>query len=320
MKVRKSLLVVLALMCAAAFQVNAQTPDVEKAQKVIEQNMKLADKNPKDGKMQLKAALTILNDTLTGKRDLDLALTYANRALKIAKECPAPKDTLLGLTCQTLGFIYMGKQDMDKSIDFLERALDAFEVELGRLDPVTNGSKLIYGWIITGSSPSRGFPKIMEAMFDNERAPQGKRIENMEEANISLEMALEMLMSEQTERFRYALPAIYIDSKRYYILQTAIWNMESPVVGWMVQGMIASGAKENEKDDDTILIDDDGQFRILTDADNDKRQLLFKFNYSMQNRNMLEFNEGEARMLFLNQEYYNNILGKFREFKASKKE
>ena len=98
MKVRKSLLVVLALMCAAAFQVNAQTPDVEKAQKVIEQNMKLADKNPKDGKMQLKAALTILNDTLTGKRDLDLALTYANRALKIAKECPAPKDTLLGLT------------------------------------------------------------------------------------------------------------------------------------------------------------------------------------------------------------------------------
>ena len=316
---------IVALMCAVAFQMNAQTTNVEKLQKEIEQKVKQADKHPKDGKMQLKAALAILNDSLDEKRDLDRALTYANRALKIAQEHPAPQDTLLGLTCEALSIIYMGKQDMEKSMDFSEKAMDAFEVELGRLDPVTNGNKLIYGMMMLMSSqPSRSFSKIMEAIYDNERAPQDKRIQNMGEATIALELALEMLISDQVQRYRYALPMIYIDGKKYYILETGFWNMERPIVGWIAKEMMASDAKDDAakddvvKDDDTILLGEDGEFKVLPEADEDERKLMFNFHYNKLERNILTFNDGDARILSLDQDTYNDILAKYRDFKSKK--
>ena len=315
----KKIMTIVALMCAVAFQVNAQTTNVEELQKAIEQKVKQADKHPKDGKMQLTAAYAILSDSLSGNRDMDRALTYANRAMKIALEHPARQDTLLGLSYEALGMIYLGKQDMATAIDFYEMALDAFDVELGRFDPVTNGTKLIYGWLMVGAQPSRGFPKILEAIYDNERAPQDKRIKNMDQANITLEAALEMLLAEQTQRFRYALPMLYIDGKKYYIVQTSTWNIERPIVGWMAQGLMPAETKDDTaKKDDSILIGDDGQFLVLTEADKDERQLLFNFNYSRQNRHYLQFNDGEARLLFFNPDVYNQILTKYREFKSNK--
>ncbi len=313
----KRIITITALLCAFAFQVNAQTPDAEKQQKEITQKVKQADKHPKNGKLQLNAAHAFLSDTLNFHRYVDRALTYANRALKIAQEHPAPQDTLLALSYETLGMIYwLGKQDMATAVDYFEMAIDAYEVELGRFDPVTNGSKLIYGWMMTAAQPSRGFPKIMEAFADNERAPQDKRIRNMEHANISVEVALEMLIAEQTQRFRYALPMVYIDGKKYYIVQTGTWNMESPIVGWMAPGMMTTEA-DDDTTDDTILCSDDGQFTVLTEADEDKRQLLFNFKYTRNNRQYLQFNDGEARIWFFNPDVYNHILTKFREFKAA---
>ena len=309
----------MALICAVAFQVNAQTTNVEDLLKTIEQKVKQADKHPKDGKMQLTAAYAILSDSLSGNRDWDRALNYANRAMKIAVEHPAPQDTLLGLSYEALGMIYLGKEDMATALDFYEMAMDAFDVELGRFDPVTNGTKLIYGWLMTAAQPSRGFPKILEAIYDNERAPQDKRIKNMDQANITLEAALEMLLAEQTQRFRYALPMLYIDGKKYFIVQTSKWNIERPIVGWMAQGLMPSEAKDDAaKDDDSILIGDDGQFLVLTEADKDKRQMLFNFNYSRLNRHYLQFNDGEARIMFFSPDVYNQILTKYREFKNNK--
>lgn len=310
---------IMALICAVAFQVNAQTTNVEDLLKTIEQKVKQADKHPKDGKMQLTAAYAILSDSLSGNRDWDRALNYANRAMKIAVEHPAPQDTLLGLSYEALGMIYLGKEDMATALDFYEMAMDAFDVELGRFDPVTNGTKLIYGWLMTAAQPSRGFPKILEAIYDNERAPQDKRIKNMDQANITLEAALEMLLAEQTQRFRYALPMLYIDGKKYFIVQTSKWNIERPIVGWMAQGLMPSEAKDDAaKDDDSILIGDDGQFLVLTEADKDKRQMLFNFNYSRLNRHYLQFNDGEARIMFFSPDVYNQILTKYREFKNNK--
>ena len=313
------LITIVALICAVAFQVNAQN-SVEQALKEAEAKAKFADKNLTNGKAQLEAANAIIGDSLGEKRDFDRALTYANRALKIAQEHPSPKDTLLALTCQALGMIYMGKQDMEKSMDFLERALDAFEVELGRFDPVTNGNKLAYGTIMAFMQPSSGFPKIVEAMTDNARAPQENRIQNMDEAEIALEMALELFIAEKSQHFRHALPTIVVDGKRYIIMQTSSWNMERPLVGWVAQDLMSSDEKDNETTkDDTILYGEDGTFKVLTDADDDKLKLQFNFGYYRNNRNLLQSNDGEARLLFPNDEAYNQLIAKYREYKAASK-
>lgn len=315
----KRMMTIVALMCAVAFQVNAQTTNAEKLQKEIEQKVKLANKHPKDGKMQLNVAYAILADSLSESRDFDRALIYANRALTIAQEHPAPKDTLLALSYQTLGFIYMGKQDFEKCMDAYEKSLDAFEVELGRLDPVTNANKIIYGWSLMAMQPSRGFTKIQEAFNDNARAPEDKRIENIDEAKIGLEIGLEMLLTEQAENFRYALPTLYIDGKKNYIVQASYWNMENPLVGWLVpRTKYSDGEQETEEDDDDdsiIFGVEDGQFTILPE---EKRDLTCHFGYTRSDQHKLDVNEGEPRIQYFSPEDYNDLLTKFREFKANK--
>ena len=293
---------------------------VEQALKQAEEKAKLADKNPKNGKMQYEAAMMFINNELGDKKDYDRALTYANRALKIAREHPAPQDTLQGLTCMGLGLIYMGKGSYENATDFMEMAMDALEVELGRGDPVTNGTKLVYGTMMTGPQPVRGFTKVQEAMFDNSFAPKDKRIENMEEANIVLETALEMLIADQTKRFRYALPMIFIDGKRYVIVQTADWNMERPLVGWQVQSILRTDEeRESFKGDETILCDNDIQFTVLPDEEKEKRQIMFNFRHRIWNPRKLESDEGDARIWFFTPEIYNNVLAKYREYKATNK-
>ena len=315
----KRILTIVALMCAVTFQMNAQMT-VEQALKSAEQKAKLADKNPKNGKKQYEAAMMFINDELGEKKDYDRALTYANRALKIAREHPAPQDTLQGLTYMALGMIYNSKGEYENAMDFMEMAMDAFEVELGRNDPVTNGIKLVYGTMMTVPQPVRGFTKVQEAMLDNSLAPKNKRIDNMDEANIVLEMALEVLIAEQTKIFRYALPMFFIDDKRYYIVQTSDWNMERPLVGWKVQSMLRTD-EENKafKGDETIICDNSGQFTVLSEEEKEKRQLKFNFRHFIMHPRHLEYNEGDARIWFLNPDVYNNLLAKFREYKAANK-
>ena len=314
----KRILTIVALMCAVAFQVNAQN-SVEQALKLAEQKVKLADKNPKDGKKQYEAAMALINDELGEKKDLDRALTYANRALTIAREHPAPQDTLQGLTYMGLGLIYMQKGRYENASDFMEMAMDAFEVELGRDNPVTNGVKLVYGGMMLGPQPVRGFTKVQEAMFDNSLAPKDKRIENMDEANIVLETALEMLIADQTKRFRYALPMIFIDGKKYLIVQTPDWNMERPLVGWTVQSLLRTDEeREAFKGDDTIICDESGQFSVLPKEEKEKRQMTFNFRHKILNPLKLEADEGDARIWFLAPAAYNNLLAKYRDYKKNK--
>ena len=95
---KKLMMICVAMLCCAmATVVNAQNT-VEEAMKELESKAKLADQNPTNGKMQYEAAAACMSDALGEKKDYDRALTYANRALKIAQEHPAPQDTLKGLS------------------------------------------------------------------------------------------------------------------------------------------------------------------------------------------------------------------------------
>ena len=314
----KRMLTIVALMCTVTFFANAQN-SIEKALKEAEQKVKLADKHPKNGKMQYEAAMAFINDDLGEKKDYDRALTYANRALKIAREHPAPQDTLQGLTCMGLGLIYLNKGSYETAMDFFEMSMDALEVELGRNDPLTNGTKLVYGGMMLMRQPVRSFTKIQEAMMDNSLSANNKRVINMEEANFLLESALEMLIADHTRRFRYALPMTFIDGKRYFLVQTADWNMERPLVGWQVQNFIRTEEERKSfKGNETILCDDDFQFKVIPHEEKGKYQMKFNFRHKVENPRHLESNEGDARIWFFTPAAYNNLLAKFREYKKNK--
>ena len=315
----KRIMTIMALVCAVAFQANAQE-SVEQALKNAEAKVKLADKHPKDGKMQLRAAEALVIDKLGEKKDYDRALTYANRALKIAEEQPVPTDTLKGLACYAIGQIFMGKGNNENAVDYFEKAMDAFEEELGKEDPLTNGTKLIYSFImVMNGQVFRAFPMMQEAFYYNSIAPQDKRIENMDEANIMMEMALELLISSYTQFFRYALPLFEYEGKKCLVVQSQDWNIEQPLVGWLVPSTLRTEAeKENFEGNETILCDENLQFVVVPEEDKDKRTLTVNFKHFLRNPRRLVGNEGDARLWFLSEETYNDVLTKFREFKASR--
>lgn len=317
---KKTIFMLGVLLCClmSATETYAQE-NFEAAMKEAEEKAQLADKNPTDGKMQYEAAMRFISDDLGEKKDLDRALSYANKALKIAMEQPVLKDTLKGLSCYALGLIYMKKQSAENAADFMEMAMDAFEQELGKDDPVTNGTKLIFSNLVIWQDALRGFPKLQEAFYDNSIAPERKRITNMDEANIVREFGFEMLLAAYTNQFRYALPVVSYEGKNYLVLQTRDWNMERPLVGWLQPSLLRNPAEEDTfVGDDIILCDEDNNFLVIPAAERDKVPMTFNFRHRVANPRQLESDEGDGRILFFSPEVHGNILAKFREFKASK--
>lgn len=313
---KRTIMTLAAVLCCTMTMMSQATHMTqEKALKFAEQQAKQADKSPENGKMQYQAAMAFFSDDLGDKKDLDRAMTYAGRALKIAQEHPAPQDTLKGLSCYTLSLIYMAKQSWENCFDFMEMAADGFQEELGRYDPVTMGTKLFFGQFMMGMQPQRAFPMIQEAFNDNMRAPQNKRIENMSEATIVLSMCLENLIELQCETFRYALPIIFKDGKKYFVVQAKDWNVERPLVAWLVADKLRS-EEENATHQKypTILSDDEGNFTILPESE--KTQLEYTFKQLLRNPRKMITNEGNSRIFFCQPEIHKQLVERFRAFKA----
>ena len=100
MAVMKKIMMTIAavLYCCLAPALAMAQINVEEVIKQVEQKVKLADKNPTNGKMQLEAGQALIWNNLGDKRDPERSMTYANRALKIAEEQTVLQDTLKGET------------------------------------------------------------------------------------------------------------------------------------------------------------------------------------------------------------------------------
>lgn len=99
----------------------------------------------------------------------------------------------------------MGKQDWPNAFSYMEKSMDAFQEELGRHDPVTNGTKTIFGSMMFFMYPHRAFPRIQEAFNDNGEAPEDKRIENMDMVTI----LLEIITNDDDARIWFFKPEIH---------------------------------------------------------------------------------------------------------------
>ena len=101
-----------AILCCATTVVNAQNT-VEENKKMVstnlqmaEQTVKLADANPTDGQKQYAAATALVGVAVNTDGQYDRAISYAHKALEIAKAQKEQKDTLLANTYSLLSNIY----------------------------------------------------------------------------------------------------------------------------------------------------------------------------------------------------------------------
>ena len=319
----KRIVTIVALTCAVAFHVNAQNT-IEENKKMVstnlqmaEQTVKLADANPTDGQKQYAAATALVGIAVNTDGQYDRAISYAHKALEIAKAQKERKDTLLANTYSLLSNIYLMQGSVDNGCDFMELAVDAIEEQLGRYDAATIYNRLKTGLTLMSIYPDtrRGFLHVMQAFYDNDKAPVNKRIKNMDQFNIRFSVAMEQMLTAYANGNRYAVPVVMMDGEKYYMMQNRDWHLGQPLVNWLSPNMLRS---EEERlahwGENIVLMNDKEEFRRLSKEEGQKVVLEtpnFKFNeYSHE----IETAPNASYLWYLQPQVYNDTVKRFEEF------
>ena len=312
----KRIVTIVALTCAVAFQVSAQNT-VEENKKMAEQTVKLADANPTDGQKQYAAATALVGMAVNTDGQYDRAISYAHKALEIAKAQKEQKDTLLANTYSLLGNIYLMQGSVDNACDFMELSVDATEEQLGRYDPATIYNRLKTGLTLMSIYPDtrRGFLNVMQAFYDNDKAPVNKRIKNMEQLNIQFSMAMEQMLTAYANGNRYAVPVVMMDGEKYFLVQTRDWHIGQPLANWLSPNMLRSEDERlAHRGENIILMNDKVEFRRLTKEEGQNLPMVFPQFMLNPNSREVEIAPGASYLWFLQPETYNETVKRFEEF------
>ena len=312
----KRIVTIVALTCAVAFQVSAQNT-VEENKKMAEQTVKLADANPTDGQKQYAAATALVGMAVNTDGQYDRAISYAQKALEIAKAQKEQKDTLLANTYSLLSNIYLFKGNVDNACDFMELSVDATEEQLGRYDPATIYNRLKTGLTLISIYPDtrRGFLNVMQAFYDNDKAPVNKRIKNMEQLNIQFSMAMEQMLTAYANGNRYAVPVVMMDGEKYFLVQTRDWHIGQPLANWLSPNMLRSEDERlAHRGENIILMNDKVEFRRLTKEEGQNLPMVFPQFMLNPNSREVEIAPGASYLWFLQPETYNETVKRFEEF------
>ena len=312
----KRIVTIVALTCAVAFQVSAQNT-VEENKKMAEQTVKLADANPTDGQKQYAAATALVGMAVNTDSQYDRAISYAHKALEIAKAHKERKDTLLANTYSLLSNIYLMQGSVDNACDFMELSVDATEEQLGRYDPATIYNRLKTGLTLISIYPDtrRGFLNVMQAFYDNDKAPVNKRIKNMEQLNIQFSMAMEQMLTAYANGNRYAVPVVMMDGEKYFLVQTRDWHIGQPLANWLSPNMLRSEDERlAHRGENIILMNDKVEFRRLTKEEGQNLPMVFPQFMLNPNSREVEIAPGASYLWFLQPETYNETVKRFEEF------
>lgn len=307
---------IVALVCAVAFQVSAQNT-VEENKKMAEQTVKLADANPTDGQKQYAAATALVGIAVNTDGQYDRAISYAHKAIEIAKAQKEQKDTLLANTYSLLSNIYLMQGSVDNGCDFMELSVDATEEQLGRYDPATIYNRLKTGLTLMSIYPDtrRGFLNVMQAFYDNDKAPVNKRIKNMEQLNIQFSMAMEQMLTAYANGNRYAVPVVMMDGEKYFLVQTRDWHIGQPLANWLSPNMLRSEDERlAHRGENIILMNDKVEFRRLTKEEGQNLPMVFPQFMLNPNSREVEIAPGASYLWFLQPETYNETVKRFEEF------
>ena len=312
-----------AVLCCATTVVNAQNT-VEENKKMVstnlqmaEQKVKLADENPTDGQKQYAAATALTSIAANTDGQYDRAISYAHKALEIAKAQKEQKDTLLANTYSLLGNIYLMQGSVDNACDFMELSVDAAQEQLGRYDAVTIYSRLKTGLTLISIYPDtrRGFLHVLQAFYDNDKAPVNTRIKNMDQFNIRHNLAMEQMLTAYTNANRYAVPVFMMDGEKYYIVQTRDWHIGQPLVNWLSPNMLRSQEeREAHMGENIVIMNDKGEFRRLSKEEGQKALLETPNFWINTNSRELETAPSAGYLWYLQPQVYNDTVKRFEEF------
>lgn len=282
---------------------------------------RFSNKQQKEGLKELATARTLFKQIIQGDSTaIDPAILHAEKALQIGLAQPVMKDTLLGNAYIELSMLSLFKVDFDKASNYCEMAINAYEQELGRTDPATMGTKIVFPFALIFINPRLAFSLIQQGFLDNEKAPEDQKIVNIDDATSYLSMGLEFMLSYYKNLFRYALVSFPYQGQRYYLAQLNDWKIGQPLVGWFDIFGNDDESDDEEKENaetpgNTVVVINTTTFeghRILPEDERPSFEANIRVNQDDPRK--LITNSDECSIRILDPEEYRRVKNAYRDF------
>ena len=245
----RKFIVLAAIICIAALNVNAQTEEPEsKAQKFFRLT-KAADDNPKDWKAQLDAGHFLL-DKDSGMYNQSQSEKYFERiyhqATDYNKEVP---DSVLREALTMLRTLASDKKDLDKALFYIDEYFHAYKVGVEISDEYLC-SVAFMGMLY--SMIKENMAKALMYMTDIRDRVTKNKMSGIEHTDVTTSILYEHIVNQYKESFGDKLIEVTLDGKNYVMIAKDGWNVERPLLGWM-------GKTDGDDDAPTLFLGEDGK-------------------------------------------------------------
>ena len=242
----KKIILLAAMFCFAALNVNAQEEESESKVEKMLRLTKAADETPTDWKAQMEAGRFLLNKE-QGMYNMSQAEKYFERVYHVAtdynKEIP---DSVLRETCMMLMTMASNKKNIDKALFYIDEMIHAEKVgaEMG------NGPMCyVLAWGIMYGMVKGDLVKSLSYMMDFRERLIKDNTPGIEYTDAFTAMTFERMIEKYRNLFSDKVVELVLDGKKYYVISIGDWNIEKPLMGWL----------QNTKENPLLLYGEDGK-------------------------------------------------------------
>lgn len=299
MKAMKRMMVMAALVCIAALNVNAQTEEPESKTQKYFRLTKTADDNPTDWKAQLEAGHFLL-DKENGMYNQSQAGKYYERIYHLAtdynKEIPDSVIREAGLMLMTVA---SDKKNIDKALFYIDEMVHAEKVGVD----IDNGSLgYLLGFGILYSMIKGDFAKSLSYIMNLRERLTKDNTPGIEYTDIYTAMLFERLIEQYRNMLGDKVIEWTLDGQKYYMIATHDWNIEKPLMGW----------SQNVEGSTILLYGEDGKV-----YDDIHGSMQYSFQYY---KDGIKPSEGaNARLVTLTPERRQQMVEAYRNYMKNKK-
>jgi hypothetical protein len=240
---------------------NAQTEEPESKVGKMLRLTKTADDNPTDWKAQLEAGHFLL-DKENGMYNQSQAGKYYERLYHLTtdynKEIP---DSVIQETIMMLITVASDKKNIDKALFYIDEMEHAKNVGVDIRDEVLNSLAF---WGVLYSMIKENHTKTLSYIMELRERLAQNGTPGIEYTDAFTSIVFEKIIEKYRDMFGDKVIEMTFDGKKYYMISLNDWNIEKPLMGWMVK------SKENP----LLLYGEDGKV-----YDDKYGQMEYSFNY-----------------------------------------
>lgn len=301
----KKFITVVALMCAVAFQANAQmeTP-MQKCDRIV----KTANDDPTNWKKQLDAGHTLLEKEQI-YYNMEKAMTFYERIHKMAVGADTNiPDSVVNEVIVSLMLCSSNQGDVDKMKFYCNEMI---RHDLLQHRKETSMSIMARSWTAMLEMIDQDYATALADIERIQRTLKDLKYGGVEHTEVMKTILFESYLAQYRKQMQDKLMEVTIDGKKYILIGTNIWNVEQPFVGWEEKAMMDEDESIEEK---RVFYGEDG--RVYDELHG---QISFSFDWQEKDRAVKPREDANTRLITVSPAERKKMVDAYKAYLKNKK-